>query len=355
MGGAGGHGQNDLGIGASDVMIANDADFRVLGLSSDANWDDVKRAFRRLARLYHPDVAGQSGEHKFVEITEAYMSLKERVSSGSARTAGARAADGWRSEPRTEVTRNESIFKKFWRKLFYREDRKEGTHEEDFISPARVRFIGSVLSRAESEMFTVISKKDEFMSRGRMDATILRLKSRHPAVILLALKQISVYCANDEITEAVIEHFKKNIPVSETLERVMDVFSNSPRREDLAKVMLGHLPRFSEADVMILLSRFKRWKMQPEFLRPFLSYKSPAVIACALSGWPMDYRRGNGSDLTSLLKHEDESILIPLLRVLKREKLPSWTGMRLEKLMKEHPSPAVRVWASAIVRDQNLS
>ena len=336
-------------------MMASDADFRVLGLSPDASWDDIKRAFRRLARMYHPDVAGQSGERKFVEITKAYMSLKEWVSSGSAHTAGACAAPERRGGPRTETTRNESIFKKFWKKLFSRENSKGGMREDYFISPARARFIGSILSRAESEMFGVMSRKDEFMSRGRMNAVIRRLKSRHPAVVLLALKQISVFGATGEIAEAVIEHFKKNIPAPETLERVMDVFSNSPRKEELARVMLAHLSRFSEADAMILLGRFKRWRMQPEFLRPFLSYKSPAVIAHALSGWPVNYNKGNGSDLTGLLKYEDESILLPLLRVLKHEKLPQWTGARLGKLMKEHPSPAVRVWASAIVRDQNLS
>ncbi|MCL2684287.1 MAG: J domain-containing protein [Synergistaceae bacterium] len=337
-------------------MIADEAYFRVLGLQPGASWDDIKRAFRRLARLYHPDVAGQSGERKFVEITEAYMSLKECVSSGFACPAGARTA-GRRSEPRTEATRNESIFSKLWKKLFSRSRKssKSTERERDFISPAKVRFIGSVLSRAESELYGVLSKKDEFVTRNRIDAVIRRLKSRYPAVVLLALKQISSFNGSDEIIEVLIDHFKKSIPISGTLERVLDLFSNSPRREELANIMLGYLPRFSETDAMILLKRFKRWKMQPEFLCPFLSHKSPAVVACALTGWPINCRMGNGSDLTGLLKYEDETILIPLLRVLKYEKLPLWTGSRLGKLMKEHPSPAVRVWASAIVRDQNLS
>jgi hypothetical protein len=212
-----------------------------------------------------------------------------------------------------------------------------------------------VLSRAESELLGIISKKDEFVSRGRMNAVILRLKSRHPAVVLLALRQISLFRNKNEIMEAVIEHFRKNIPVSGTLERVMDLLSHSQRKEDLARVMLAHLPRLSEADAMILLTRFKRWRMPSEFLRPFLSCKSPAVIACALSGWPANGKKEDGTDFTSLLKYEDESILIPLLRIMKHEKLPPWTCTRLKKLMKEHPSPAVRVWASAIVRDQNLS
>ena len=336
-------------------MRANDADFRILGLQPDASWDDVKQAFRRLARIYHPDVAGQSSERKFVEITEAYMSLKERASAGLARPAGTRAAAAGRNEQQTAPVQRESIFRRLWNKIFSRGKSKDDARADEFLSPAKVRFIGSILSRAESELYGVISKKDEFASRSRMDAIIRRLKSRHPAVVLLALRQLSTFGAKSESSDAVVEHFRKNMPAPDTLERIMDAFSHSPRKDDLAKAMLSHLPKFSEADAMILLNRFKRWRMKPEFFRPFLSYKSRAVIAGALSNWPMSSGMGNGSEIISLLKYDDESILVPLLRALKHEKLPPWTGIRLERLKKEHPSPAVRVWASAIVRDQNLS
>jgi hypothetical protein len=90
-------------------------------------------------------------------------------------------------------------------------------------------------------------------------------------------------------------------------------------------------------------------------MRPFLLHKSSAVIAGALSGWPEGAVSGERSELTVLLCRDDEAILIPLLRVLKRERLPNWAGGRLLSLMKGHPSAAVRVWASAIVRDQKLS
>jgi hypothetical protein len=223
------------------------------------------------------------------------------------------------------------------------------------MPPARVRFIGSAISRAESEMYGILSKKDEFASQGRIDAVICRLRSKHPAVVLLALRKISIYNVKDEIIVAVIEHFKRNTPAPETLERILDVFSNSPKRDELARVMLSHLHEFSESDVMALLGRFKRWKMGSDFLRPFLSHRSAAVVASVLSFWPSGGNTNEKIELTGLLKKDEETILIPLLRILKSEKLPLWTGGRLEKLMKEHPSPAVRVWASAIVRDQNLS
>ena len=95
-------------------MMRN-AEFETLGLSSDATWDDVKRAFRRLARTYHPDIAGPSGARKFAEITEAYMALKETVSPGPGSIPARRAP---RVRADREPGKGESIFKRFWRNFF---------------------------------------------------------------------------------------------------------------------------------------------------------------------------------------------------------------------------------------------
>ena len=56
-----------------------DASFRTLGLSPGASWDEVKRAFRCLARSCHPDVAGPSASLEFQKITSAYMTLRENA------------------------------------------------------------------------------------------------------------------------------------------------------------------------------------------------------------------------------------------------------------------------------------
>jgi hypothetical protein len=152
-----------------------------------------------------------------------------------------------------------------------------------------------------------------------------------------------------------VEHFRRNMPCGEVLEVLLDVFSNSPKRDDIVRALLLHAQKFSEQEAVMLLGRLKRWKAKAEFMRPFLLHKSPAVIAGALSGWPEDSVSGERSELTILLCKDDEAILIPLLRILKKEHLPPWTGGRLLSLMKGHPSAAVRVWASAIVRDQKLS
>ena len=50
--------------------------YELLGVSRDANADDIKRAFRGLARELHPDVSdAPDAEHRFREVVEAYEVL----------------------------------------------------------------------------------------------------------------------------------------------------------------------------------------------------------------------------------------------------------------------------------------
>jgi curved DNA-binding protein len=52
--------------------------YKTLGVSRDASTDDIKRAYRRLARKYHPDVSTEAdAERRFKEIGEAYEVLKD--------------------------------------------------------------------------------------------------------------------------------------------------------------------------------------------------------------------------------------------------------------------------------------
>ncbi|TVQ09986.1 MAG: molecular chaperone DnaJ [Leptolyngbya sp. DLM2.Bin27] len=52
--------------------------YDLLGISRNADQDDIKRAYRRLARKYHPDVNKDSGaEDTFKEINRAYEVLSE--------------------------------------------------------------------------------------------------------------------------------------------------------------------------------------------------------------------------------------------------------------------------------------
>lgn len=51
--------------------------YDILGISKEANPDEIKRAYRKLAHQYHPDKAGKENEAKFKEINEAYQVLSD--------------------------------------------------------------------------------------------------------------------------------------------------------------------------------------------------------------------------------------------------------------------------------------
>ncbi|OGC22905.1 molecular chaperone DnaJ [candidate division WOR-1 bacterium RIFOXYB2_FULL_42_35] len=59
-------------------MASNRDYYEVLGVSKTASADEIKRAYRKLAREFHPDVNKETGAaDKFKEINEAYQTLSD--------------------------------------------------------------------------------------------------------------------------------------------------------------------------------------------------------------------------------------------------------------------------------------
>lgn len=55
---------------------------QLLGLTDLNSTDkDIKKAFRSMAKKYHPDVVGEAGREKFMMIQEAYNSLCDNTFS----------------------------------------------------------------------------------------------------------------------------------------------------------------------------------------------------------------------------------------------------------------------------------
>ncbi len=59
-------------------MAAGDDFYQILGVPRDASQEDIQRAYRKLARTYHPDVNHDPGaEDRFKEVSEAYDVLSD--------------------------------------------------------------------------------------------------------------------------------------------------------------------------------------------------------------------------------------------------------------------------------------
>lgn len=103
--------------------------YAVLGIAPEASAEEVKRAYRTLAKRYHPDKSGdQNTRNKFIEITEAYQAilnkdelLREALMRYSQRREGSR-----KPTPKADHIRKQSMsyadmrFKEFEKTPIYR-------------------------------------------------------------------------------------------------------------------------------------------------------------------------------------------------------------------------------------------
>lgn len=69
--------------------------YGVMGVGRDATQDEIKRAYRKLARKYHPDVSKESdAEARFKELGEAYEVLKDPEKRAAYDGLGAKWQEG---------------------------------------------------------------------------------------------------------------------------------------------------------------------------------------------------------------------------------------------------------------------
>ena len=53
--------------------------YKILGVERGASDEDIKKAYRRLARKYHPDVSKEpNAKEQFQEVSEAYETLRDK-------------------------------------------------------------------------------------------------------------------------------------------------------------------------------------------------------------------------------------------------------------------------------------
>ena len=75
--------------------------YKVLGVERGAGDDEIKKAYRKLARKYHPDVSKEpNAKERFQEVSEAYETLKDKEKRAAYDSLGShRAGQDFRPPP----------------------------------------------------------------------------------------------------------------------------------------------------------------------------------------------------------------------------------------------------------------
>jgi DnaJ-class molecular chaperone len=125
--------------------------YKVLGVSKSASSEDIKKAFRKLARKYHPDVnpGDKKSEEKFKEINEAYEVLSDPAKRRKYDTLGPNWQDqfgfpssaGGRTNFRgSSMNYNSGGFSDFFEALFGRPTTSTRKAGEDIEQKVEVTF-----------------------------------------------------------------------------------------------------------------------------------------------------------------------------------------------------------------------
>lgn len=124
--------------------------YTLLGVARDASQDDIKKAYRRLARKYHPDVSKEAdAEARFKEVAEAYEVLRDAEKRAAYDQLGSnwRAGEDFRPPPgwqqaagaahgQTFSEQDAARFSEFFESLFGQRARGFDTYD-DFETPGR--------------------------------------------------------------------------------------------------------------------------------------------------------------------------------------------------------------------------
>ncbi len=88
-------------------MAIDQDPYRTLGLARGASIDEIKRAYRRLAKIHHPDAAGEKNVPRFLAIQAAYEQLAGGLDGkATVRRPSAAPRKPWEADPdRSDATR----------------------------------------------------------------------------------------------------------------------------------------------------------------------------------------------------------------------------------------------------------
>jgi hypothetical protein len=341
------------------VSVEISHNLRILGLSPGATASEVRSAFRRLARTCHPDIAGRQSARRFEQITGAYTFLKNlpqhefpfpqpetpKATAPAPKTVRWGLKLKWKNPLSWPKKRRETL------KAERERERRAAEEAEERLRQARSGRVDAVLARAERAVDSLINRLKRETRGSDARQLVLRLQSGQLKVRHLALSRLGPAANQGEILNAVLELLQK-WDIDEKTARLVSLLPLLPEnRKKFADALAGKASRMPDFFLACLLNLNDAQKTDRALLGRYLQNANPAGVSFLLRHWPKGPFIVSMPVLQNLLSHEDESILVPLLSMMKRHSFscPVWSLDRLRALSSSHPSAAVRVWAKALL------
>ncbi|GHV34082.1 molecular chaperone DnaJ [Synergistales bacterium] len=344
-----------------DVSFEITRNLRTLELPPGATASDVRAAFRRLARAYHPDVAGRGSARRFERITGAYTFLKsipqddllqidtpKNTSKNTSKTAAEPGVSKWFSRVRGPMAWRAERREKFKKEAAQREREKRETEER--LARIRRDRVDAALSRAEKKAKVVLERLSRETKELDAQSLILRLSSDEAQVRHLALSALARTADSAEALNAVKAMLQNRNIDEKTARLVVLLPLSKENRKCLAESLVDRASLMPDFFLVWLLNMREAVSADCALLERYIQKASPHGAASILRLWPQT-RFLSAPAIEELLSRDDEGYLTPLLSAMKQKGImcPVSCRARLSELS-EHSSAVVRVWARSVWR-----
>ena len=327
---------------------------RILGLSPDATPSEIKAAFRRLARSYHPDVAGKRYAYRFEEIADAYSLIKELSVEERRRAAVGFKATQAASPPAEKTAPWTALFR--WSRKRREHVRTEAERrrramleKEEGLKRQRSERVDRILERGKKNVAFLMKQQEESAQKNDMREFAMRLSSPSPEVRHLALSRLGKLVNQREILDSITSMLRLR-DIDDKTARIVCTLPLDP--ENLKKLANALLPRGYALPphlVSHLLRLHRPQEVDRSLADRYLQNANPEAAALILRQWPAG-SQPSASAIRRLLHQEDEVFLVLLLGTMKQREIPLPAGCaeRL-KCLASHANVAIRVWAKALL------
>ncbi len=346
--------------------------YEILGVRPDCTQKEIKKAFRIMARQYHPDVAkGKATLIPFELITQAYRVLSDpearreydkklgiKQSNTKRREAEAKTKSYGSTTFKTTV-QNED--KKSYTQIF-REKLKIRTNFKDYLKKKyKVWRINHVISKFDAQLEQIYKRFKDRMSvqvditEDTKDEVLLlieRLNSSNPALQRMVLSRLWNYKNDKRVGMALCDFLSRSSNDPEIIEEAMRLLVETGYKE--AYKVIG---KWIVSDNLRLAcyAASVSAKLKEDII-PYLleGLKKQGTIAriCLSVIQSIGVDKIKAADILPLLKSEDPVLRLEALKVLQHFSEPEVMGT-IKGVSEYDTHPAVRMWAKRIITSIN--
>jgi curved DNA-binding protein CbpA len=335
--------------------------FNLLGLKPGADSRQIRSAFRRLARIHHPDIAGAFNTRKYEQISKAYLLLKN-LTSEELFLLEAQFAP---KRPENKI-RKESFFTRWKRK---REDKEAAREEElraareteEMIKEARERAISdridSILDRCVEKMKSTCKRKQNEKLNQEVSDIIIRLEASRYEVRLMAMQNISKYANIQQVKEALLNTLSKYPITGEMLDSINKLQLPHEFMQKIISIISGNIGNLEEHEALPFVRKIIFMIAgDKNIISRLMEHPSLKLTEFLIARWTFPVLPSEVVLKRIFLDVQNEKLIISTLSMLKKydkRVFPCWLIQKMNELS-AHDNASIRLWVRSVLTNENM-